>query len=74
MSAEPPEPEPRVPDADAPFDPVRERKRILAQVRGRTLDAHQAELLCTTIAFLAEIDPRDGEPTVELTRGPLVKT
>lgn len=65
MSTAPPEPKLPIPDADPPFDPVRERARILAQVRGTTLDAHQAELLCATLAMLAEMDPGDQGSTVD---------
>ncbi len=56
MSLVPPVPEIPIHDADAPFDPVRERERILAQVRGRALDANQAEFVCATLAMLAEME------------------
>ena len=47
-----------------PIDPAGERARILAQVQGRGLSAHQAELLCATLALLAEMEnPDDQEPT-----------
>ena len=56
MSSDPPVPEPTTPADDRPFDPVRERERLLAQVRGRALDAHQAEFVCATLAMLAEME------------------
>ena len=40
-----------------PLDPVRERERILALVRGRILNAYEAEMVCTTLTLLAEMEP-----------------
>ena len=57
MSSDPPVPEPPNPADDRPFDPVRERERILALARGRTFDAYQAEFVCATLALLAEMEP-----------------
>jgi hypothetical protein len=51
---DPPDKDPSEP-APEPFDPGRERERILALVRGRKLDAFEAELVCATLAMLAEM-------------------
>jgi hypothetical protein len=59
MSTEPSETGPLDHPGEGPFDPVRERERILAQVRGVVLDAHQAEFVCATLAMLAEMGPGD---------------
>ena len=60
MSTEPSEAHPQDHRGEGPFDPVRERERILEQVRGRVLDAHQAECLCAALAMLAEMEPEDA--------------
>jgi len=57
MAIDPPPSEPVSPPGEPPFDPVRERERILALVRGRTFDAYQAEFVCATLALLAEMEP-----------------
>jgi hypothetical protein len=36
------------------FDPVRERERILESLRGKELDPYQVEVICATLAVLAE--------------------
>jgi len=64
MSSDPHEQEPTPLGPSRPIDPAGERARILAQVQGRGLSAHQAELLCATLALLAEMEnPDDPEPT-----------
>jgi hypothetical protein len=55
MSADPPYNDPSDPAPELPFDPVIERERILALVRGRKLDAFEAEWVCATLTMLAEM-------------------
>ena len=44
-----------------PLDAGRERARILASVRGKQLETHQAEMLCASLAMLAELEA-DEQP------------
>ncbi len=67
MPFDPSDPDPSVPAfPESPLDPVRERERILARVRGKTLDAQQAEWLCATLTLLAEMEPGGDHPGGQL--------
>lgn len=48
-----------LPAPDQPFSPSRERERIVASFHDRILDARQADVVCTTLTLLAEME----EPT-----------
>lgn len=48
---------------EQPLDPARERARILALLKGRRLNAYEAEMICATLAILGEMDPGQAKNT-----------